>query len=65
MMSVETDEHDRLVKTFAYEYVHFNHDPDTEYLVTNVTDDNMLEIKGMLGHFAPDCFKRCLAKEQP
>lgn len=58
-----TDEHDRLVKTFAYEYVYFNHDPDTEYLVVNVTDDNMLEIEGMSGQFSPDCFKRCSAKD--
>lgn len=52
----EAPERDRLVKKFAYEYVRFNHDPNHCYLVTDVTDDCMLEIEGMSGQFAPSCF---------
>lgn len=55
------NERDRLVKTFAYEYVCFNHDLHRAYLVTNITDDCMLELAGMSGLFAPDLFKRCVA----
>lgn len=40
------DERARLVKTFAYEYVSFNHDPNRIYLVTDVTDDCTLELEG-------------------
>lgn len=48
---------DDLVRKFAYEYVHFNHDQSTAYLVTDVTDDCMIELEGMSGLFAPDLFK--------
>ena len=49
---------DRLTKTFAYEYVVFNHDPDHPYLCLGVTDDLMLELEGMSGQFAPSGFQR-------
>lgn len=57
----ESDERDWLVKMFAYEYVVFNHDPNHAYLVTDVTDDCMLELEGMSGLFAPDLFRRVSA----
>lgn len=52
-----SDERDRLVKRFAYEYVSFNHDPGRVYLVTDITDDCMVELEGMSGLFAPELFK--------
>jgi hypothetical protein len=48
----------RLVKALAYEFVRFNHDTRKTYLVTNVTDDCMLELEGMAGQFSPDLFQR-------
>lgn len=56
----DNSERDRLVKTFAYEWVCFNHDVHDKYpyLVTDVTDDCMLELEGMSGLFAPTCFHR-------
>lgn len=53
----QVGERERLVRTFAYEYVMFNHDPNRCYLVTKVTDGCMLEIEGMSGQFAPSCFR--------
>lgn len=57
----EAPERLRLVKMFAYEYVRFNHDPNHAYLVTDVTDDCMLELEGMSGLFAPSLFQQCAA----
>lgn len=54
---MNSDERDRLVKTFAYEYVTFNHDSTKLYLVTDVSDDCMLELEGMTGLFAPELFQ--------
>ena len=48
----------RLVKELAYEFVRLNHDPRKVYLVTDVTDDCMLELEGMPGLFSPDLFQR-------
>lgn len=64
-MSEHSDERDRLVKTFAYEYVAFNNEPNTAYLVIDVTDDCMLELEGMSGLFAPTCFRRVPAPPTP
>lgn len=61
MTQPTSDERDRLVKTFAYEYVHFNHDHSTPYLVVDVTDECVLELEGMPGLFAPSLFHRCKA----
>jgi hypothetical protein len=56
-MATKTTTRDQLVKKLAYEYVCFNHDPNTKYLVVDVTDDCMIELEGMSGLFAPDLFQ--------
>lgn len=61
------EQRDKLVKTFAYEWVCFNHDVNDKfpYLVTDVTDDCMIELEGMSGLFAPTCFHRVPAPPTP
>lgn len=56
---------DQLVKMYAYEFVRFNHDTRQAYLVADVTDDCMLELEGMAGQFAPECFQLVKDVSQP
>lgn len=63
----QAPERDPLVKKFAYEWVCFNHDVNDKYpyLVTDITDDCMIELEGMSGLFAPSCFHLVPAPPTP